>query len=133
MWLDAGRDLCDIFPEIQISLENVWEIRYHWCKHPGNNRLVDQIDLFKIHHFDNMANATSLKMLEFNMRSTHIQDLPFTPGMILTHRQIQDLIIYNVKDVTETEKFYLESSKEIEFRRTLGVKYKHNLLKVSIS
>lgn len=42
--------LCDLtppgqfepgIPETPISLENVWEIRYHWCKHPGNNRLVD--------------------------------------------------------------------------------------------
>jgi len=26
-------------PEVEISLENTWEIRYHWCNHPGNNRL----------------------------------------------------------------------------------------------
>ena len=38
--------------------------------------LVEQIDLYKICHFDNMARATSLKVLEFNMRSDNIEDLP---------------------------------------------------------
>jgi phosphotriesterase-related protein len=42
--------LCDLTPpglsapdggETEITLENVWEIRYHWNKHPGNCRLDD--------------------------------------------------------------------------------------------
>jgi hypothetical protein len=41
-----------------------------------SDHFVQQIDLFKIHHFDNKARATSLKMLEFNMRSDNIEDLP---------------------------------------------------------
>ena len=32
------------------------------------DRHVPQIDLFKLHHLDNKARATSLKVLEFNMR-----------------------------------------------------------------
>jgi phosphotriesterase-related protein len=45
--------LCDItppelaaqgLPEVEITLENVFEIRHHWCRHPGNNRL-DSIDV----------------------------------------------------------------------------------------
>jgi len=31
-----------------------------------NERIVEQLDLYKIHHFDNKARATSLKVLEFN-------------------------------------------------------------------
>lgn len=43
--------LCDItppdlaaqrLPEVEITLENSFEVRYHWCKHSGNNRLVDR-------------------------------------------------------------------------------------------
>jgi hypothetical protein len=41
-----------------------------------SDRVVPQIDLFKIHHFDNKARATSLKVLEFNMRSDNVEDLP---------------------------------------------------------
>jgi len=38
--------------------------------------MIDQVDLFKIHHFDNKARATSLKMIEYNGRSPNIEDLP---------------------------------------------------------
>ena len=37
-----------------------------------SDQFVQQIDLFKIHHFDNRARSTSLKVLEFNMRSDSI-------------------------------------------------------------
>ncbi|GMQ75051.1 MAG: phosphotriesterase [Gammaproteobacteria bacterium] len=29
-------------PEVEITLENVWEVRHHWCRHMGNNRLTDE-------------------------------------------------------------------------------------------
>lgn len=29
-------------PEVEVTLENVWEIRYHWYKHTGNHRLRDE-------------------------------------------------------------------------------------------
>ena len=42
--------------------------------------VVPQLDLFKIHHFDNKSKATGLKILEFNMRMDSIEDLPFDVG-----------------------------------------------------
>ena len=39
---------------------------------------VPQIDLYKIHHFDNKAKATGLKMIEFNMRADNIDCLLYT-------------------------------------------------------
>lgn len=87
-----------------------------------------QIDLYKIHHFDNVNRATSLKMIEFNRRSKSIQDLPFAPGTILTPEQIDVLREYNVKDVMETEGFYYESLERIEFREELSERYGKNFL-----
>ena len=49
--------------------------------------MIPQLDLYKIYHFDNKAKATSLKMIEFNMRSDNIEDLPFAPGMELNDEQ----------------------------------------------
>ena len=60
--------------------------------------LVPQIDLFKIHHFDNKARSTSLKVLEFNMRSDNIEDLPFDVGINLTAEQVPVLKQYNLHD-----------------------------------
>src|SRR5690606_24856051 len=45
--------------------------------------LFEQVDLFKIHHFDNRAKRTGLKALQFAMNSDSIEDLPFAVGQIL--------------------------------------------------
>lgn len=88
-----------------------------------SDRFIPQIDLYKIHHFDNKARATSLKVLEFNMRSTSIQDLPFSPDTRLTPKQIIAVREYNLHDVQQTKKFYLESLEMIRFREELCQKY----------
>lgn len=90
--------------------------------------LIPQIDLFKIHHFDNQARATSLKVIEFNMRSDNIEDLPFPVGKELSSEQIDTLIKYNKHDVLETLKFYHHSLDLIKFREELTVKYKKNFM-----
>lgn len=92
------------------------------------DQIVPQVDLFKIHHFDNVAKATSLKVLEFNMRSANVQDLPFAPGTILTDAQIDILLHYNGHDVDETKKFYLKSLDAINFREELSTKYNRNFI-----
>lgn len=91
---------------------------------PHPDHIVQQIDLFKIHHFDNQARRTSLKQIEFNMRTPHLQDLPFPPGTYLTHDQIDTLIHYNMfGDVANTAKFLGETLKAIEFRMTFGSRW----------
>ena len=90
--------------------------------------LIDQIDLYKIHHFDNKARATSLKMLEFNMRSDNIEDLPFPVGQYLTSEEIDVLLKYNKHDMLQTFLFYNESKKQIEFREILSEKYNKNFM-----
>lgn len=53
--------------------------KFKYQVYPSDRR-VPQIDLFKIHHFDNKARMTSLKALQFNMRMKNLKDLPFPPG-----------------------------------------------------
>ena len=88
-----------------------------------SDRIVQQIDLFKIYHFDNNARATSLKSLEFNMRSDSIQDLPFAVGSALDSDQIDVLKQYNQHDVAQTKKFYQQAGKMLAFREELMQKY----------
>lgn len=95
---------------------------------PEHKHFIQQVDLFKIHHFDNKARMTSLKMIEFNMRSNTIEDLPFEVGTELNDEQKDILIHYNKHDVKETLKFYYESLTEIKFREDLSVKYKKNFI-----
>lgn len=93
-----------------------------------NNQLVQQVDLFRIHHFDNKARSTSLKVLEFNMRSDVVQDLPYDPTKPLTYEQAREVIDYNIHDVKETYKFYKKSAEMIAFREKLTEKYGKNFL-----
>lgn len=90
--------------------------------------MIPQIDLYKIHHFDNKARATSLKMLEFNMRMDNIEELPYKPGTWLTEEQMSNLIRYNRHDVKATAMFLEKSMEQIDFRVDLGKKYKRNFL-----
>lgn len=85
---------------------------------PQKERIIPQIDLVKINHFDNNAKRTSLKSLQFAMRSHSVEDLPF-PLRDLTHAEMDILRQYNIHDVTETEKFAVKCSHLIEMRKDL--------------
>jgi len=88
-----------------------------------SDRVVPQIDLYKIHHFDNKARMTGLKALEFNMRMDSISDLPFPPGTVLTYEQIEVLRTYCQHDVEATRLFYEKSKEQIAFRQQLATTY----------
>ena len=90
---------------------------------PVYKRIISQLDLFKIHHLENKNKMTSLKMLEINMRSKIVIDLPFPPGTTLTHEEMQTLIDYCGYDTQQTKKFYGKSLEMIRFREKLTVKY----------
>lgn len=93
-----------------------------------SDQFVPQIDLFKIHHFDNKARATSLKVLEFNMRSDTIEDLPFKVGTTLTREQVEVLKQYNHHDVVQTKAFYHKSIDMLHFREELTRKYARDFM-----
>jgi hypothetical protein len=88
-----------------------------------NQMYCPQLDLMAIHHFDNKAKSTSLKLLEFNMRMDDIQELPYDPKIALTRLQADHLLHYNDHDVDATRLFYNYSKKAIDFRIELSEKY----------
>lgn len=116
----------DIYQKVQ-SIINSFDDRF------GNivsdkKTMIPQIDLFKIHHFDNKARVTSLKMLEFNMRMDNIEELPYKPGTWLTEEEMDNLIRYNRHDVKATALFLEKSMEQIDFRVDLSKKYNRNFL-----
>lgn len=96
-----------------------------------NEQVFQQLDLYKIWHFDNKAKSTSLKALEIAMRSHNVRDLPFPVGTWLTDEQMDVLLSYNRHDVIETCKFYVRSLAEIHLRESLSEKYGVNMLNFS--
>lgn len=85
--------------------------------------LIPQVDLFLINHFNNKARMTSLKMLEFVMRSDTIEELPVPVGTNLDNEQADIVLNYNKKDTKETYNFYLECMEAIKFREQLSEEY----------
>lgn len=81
---------------------------------------VLQIDLYKVHHFDNKAKTVSLKRLEFNMRRPNIVE--YAHGFsesARTDAEMDELIAYNLEDVMATYQFWCMSLEHIQFRKSL--------------
>ena len=88
-----------------------------------SDRVIPQIDLFKVHHFDNVARSTSLKALQIAMRSPSVVDLPYPAGTLLTPDQMDVVLDYNDHDVDETKRFWHISKPQIDFRREVSQRY----------
>jgi len=93
-----------------------------------NERIVEQLDLYKIHHFDNKARATSLKVLEFNMRMENVEDLPFPVGKRLSPDEMDTLCAYCWNDIEATLAFYEHTKPMIAVRETLTHKYHRDFM-----
>ncbi len=84
------------------------------------DRFAPQIDLYKIHHFDNRAKTTSLKALQFVMRAQNVMESAIPFGIQLTREQLdKDIIPYNQHDTAETKAFTHYSLEAINFRITM--------------
>jgi len=81
------------------------------------DRFAPQIDLWKVHHFDNRAKTTSLKALQFAMRSPSVVEssIPFDRPVTLDEVN-GELIPYNKHDVQETKRFAHYSMDALNFR-----------------
>lgn len=87
------------------------------------DELIPQVDLYLINHYNNKSKATSLKMLEVNMRSENVEDLPFPFDKILTSPEMDVLIKYNKHDVMQTLKFYNFCKDALQLRVELTEKF----------
>lgn len=109
----------DIYDYAMAVINSGWDDKFAFIVWESD-WVIPQIDLYKIHHFDNRNKATSLKMLEFNMRMSNIKDLPFPVGTILTYDQMDMLGVYMDHDIDATELFYNFSKKAIKFRENFS-------------
>lgn len=117
----------DIFKVSKAIIATPWNDRFI-NRVPIWKHVIPQIDLFMVHHFDNVSKSTSLKMLEFVMRMLSIEDLPFKPETVLTYDQIDILIEYQDHDVDATEMFTVESMEQLEFRHTVSHEFNQNMM-----
>ena len=89
--------------------------------------LIPQLDLFRIHHFDNKAKRTSLKAVEIAIQYPNVQDLPFSYDHWVTDDEVLQILNYNMNDVQATLAFYFLSVDMVDLRKQLTKTYGMNL------
>lgn len=112
----------EVYRKAMSIINTPWNARFSnvvW----ESDRVVKQLDLYKIHHFDNPSRSTSLKVLEINMKMNDVRPLPFDVGTTLTVAQKYELVSYCWHDIDATLRFYNESLAKIEFRQLLSSQY----------
>jgi len=90
----------------------------------SRDRFAPQIDLMAMNRFNTQAKATSLKALQFAMRSPTIVESSLPFDRAVTEGEInQGLIPYNKHDVKETKQFALHMIEAIKFRLSMVDQY----------
>lgn len=115
IWRNPNATVEQIY-EFAMKIINNYDNRFAYTVWE-NERFAPQIDLFKIHHFDNKAKTTSLKALQINMRLENVIDMPVKLNAPVSHNEIGGLLIpYNKSDTKSTKTFAWYSMQAIEFR-----------------
>lgn len=82
---------------------------------------VRQIDLFKIHHFDNENRRTSLKWLQYMMNWWNVEEMPYHfLDETLTRDQLLEIKDYCKNDVLSTYLFFKYTIGEVEHANYKG-------------
>jgi len=107
-----------LYEAAQKIIDTPWNDRFTniiWA----SKRIVKQLDLFKIMHFDNKSKRTTLKELEIKMHMERVQELPYKPGSILTDNEMQLLGEYNKHDWLATKNFFHKIKDAVKLRKHL--------------
>ena len=93
---------------------------------------INQIDIFKMHHWDNPAKRSSLKWIQYSMDWQNILDMPIHhETKITTQEEIDTILEYCINDVKSTKEIYNRSKSQIGLRKELTKTYGINLFSAS--
>jgi len=93
---------------------------------------INQVDVFKLNHWDNPAKRSSLKWIQYTMDWPNIVDMPIHHATeIKSLDQIEEIIMYCKNDVSSTKHIMQLSKKQIALRKQLTEDYNINLFSAS--
>jgi hypothetical protein len=93
---------------------------------------IGQIDLFKMHHWDNPAKRSSLKWIQYSMDWENLLDMPIHhEKKITTLEELDTILGYNINDVKSTKEIFKRSHEQIRLRKELTNTYNINLYSAS--
>jgi hypothetical protein len=92
---------------------------------------INQVDVFKLNHWDNNAKRSSLKWIQYTMDWPNIIDMPIHHTETIEAEQIPEIIRYCINDVKSTKQIMKLSKEQIGLRKTLTDEYGINLFSAS--
>jgi len=93
---------------------------------------MGQIDVFKMHHWDNPAKRSSLKWIQYSMDWQNILDMPIHhETLISTQSEIDTILEYCINDVKSTKEIFVRAHSQIKLRKELTDTYDINLYSAS--
>ena len=93
---------------------------------------IGQIDIFKLHHWDNPAKRSSLKWIQYSMDWENILDMPIHHETeIKTQEEIDIILEYCINDVRSTKEIYNRSKSQVGLRKKLTDTYNINMFSAS--
>ena len=93
---------------------------------------IGQIDIFKLHHWDNPAKRSSLKWIQYSMDWENILDMPIHHETeIKTQEEIDIILEYCINDVRSTKEIYNRSKSQVGLRKELTGTYDINMFSAS--
>jgi hypothetical protein len=128
--MDPGDIVDQIYEVAQDAIErgNAKE----FSRYPEWKLSIDQIDVFKINHWDNRNKRTSLKWAQFSMDWPNLQDMPIHHTTKVTTKEEIDMITnYCINDVESTKEILHLSKPLINVRRNIKEKYGLNCMNYS--
>ena len=96
--------------------------------YPQWKMVIGQIDLFKLHHWDNPAKRSSLKWIQYSMDWENILDMPIHHTSKIDNQEDLDTILeYCINDVRSTKEIFNRSTDLIRLRKELTNTYGINM------
>jgi hypothetical protein len=92
---------------------------------------INQVDVFKLNHWDNNAKRSSLKWIQYTMDWPNIIDMPIHHTETISAEHIPEVIRYCINDVKSTKQIMKLSKDQIGLRKTLTDEYGINLFSAS--
>jgi hypothetical protein len=113
--LKGNNDVFDIYKESQRIINLPDESKY-LNMIPEWKLSFNNLDVYKILHYDNAARRSSLKWLEFSLRLPDIEEMPLAHNISYTLEQEDLTMEYCINDVNATEEIFSKILEEVDLR-----------------
>lgn len=121
-YMEGGEIAEIIYAYAQSLIQNQNNLKFG-LDYPEFKLTIPQLDLYKVHHFDNRAKVQSLKGLQCNLNWFSVLEMPIDHKTFIEKNQLELVEEYCINDTLSTKELYIRSTGEIDLRKRLKQLY----------